>query len=205
MTLKIHGIARSRAFRALWVAEEAGVPYEHIPTDSKSGAKQPEFLALNPNGRIPAIEDGSFVLFESLAITLYLAKRYSSGKLYPVRLEDEARAWQWSLWGATEIETPLIEMVSNRVVLPPAERNESVAAVAEAKLPRPLAVLDAHLAKPPYLLGETFTVADLNIAALLYSAWYNKIDLSRWPRMTAWLDRCLTRPGAQRARKLREA
>lgn len=204
MTLKIHGIARSRAFRALWAAEEAGVPYENIPTDSKAGSKQPEFLALNPNGRIPAIEDGGFVLFESLAITLYLAKRYSAGTLYPSRLEDEARTWQWSLWGATEIETPLIEMVSNRVVLPPAERNESVAAAAEAKLPRPLAVLDAHLAKAPYLLGDAFTIADLNVASLLYAAWYRKIDLTRWPHVKAWLDRCLSRPGAERARKLRE-
>jgi glutathione S-transferase len=144
-------------------------------------------------------------LWESLAITLYIAKRYSPGALYPARLEDEARAWQWSLWGATEIETALIELVFNRVVLPPAERNEAIAVAAEAKLPRPLAVLDAHLAKTPYLLGDGFTIADLNVAALLYGAWYNKIDLSRWGHVKAWLDRCLVRPGALRARKLREA
>jgi glutathione S-transferase len=205
MTLKIHGIARSRTFRNLWAAEEAGVAYQHIPTDSKAGAKQPEFLALNPNGRIPAIEDGGFAMWESLAINLYIAKRYSAGVLYPTRIEDEARAWQWSLWGATEIEMPLIEMVLNRAVLPVEQRDEAIAAAAEAKLPRPLAVLDAHLAKTPCLLGDAFTVADLNVASLLYSAWYNKIDLSRWAHVKAWLDRCLVRPGAQRARKLREA
>jgi glutathione S-transferase len=204
MTLRIHGIARSRAFRNLWAAEEAGVAYEHIPIDSKAGAKQPGFLALNPNGRIPAIEDGGFAMWESLAINLYIAKRYSPGVLYPARLEDEAHAWQWSLWGATEIETPLIEMVSNRVVLPVEQRDEAIAAAAEAKLPRPLAVLDAHLANTPYILGGAFTIADLNVASLLYAAWYRKIDLARWPHVKGWLDRCLTRPGAERARKLRE-
>jgi len=205
MTLKIHGIPRSRTFRALWAAEEAGVRYEHIPTDFKEGAKQPGFLALNPNGRIPAIDDDGFIMWESLAINLYIAKRYGAGTLYPARLEDEARAWQWSFWGATEIETPLIELVSHRAALPAEKRDEAIAAAAEAKLPRPLAVLDAHLAKAPYLLGDAFSVADLNVAALLYTAWHYKIDLSRWPHVKAWLDGCLVRPGAQRARKLREA
>ena len=74
MTLKIHGIPRSRTFRTLWAAEEAGVAYQNIPTDSKAGAKQPEFLALNPNGRIPAIEDDGFALWESLAINLYIVR-----------------------------------------------------------------------------------------------------------------------------------
>jgi glutathione S-transferase len=205
MTLKIHGAPRSRTFRNLWAAEEAGIPYENFPVDSQKGSKQPGFLAINPNGRIPTIEDGDLVLFESLAINLYLAKRYAAGSLYPSRIEDEARAWQWTLWGATEIETPLIEMVSNRAALPPEKRDESIAAAAEAKLPRPLAVLDAHLARSPYLLGDAFTIADLNVSALLYSAWFNKIDLSRWPHIKAWLDRCLVRPAALRARKLRES
>ena len=205
MTLRIHGAPRSRTFRNLWAAEEAGVAYENIPVDFKEGSKAPAFLALNPNGRIPAIEDGAFVMWESLAIDLYIAKRYSPGKLYPGALEDEARTWQWTLWGATEIERPLIDLVSHRALLPAGERNESVAKTAEEKLPRPLDVLDAHLARSPYLLGEAFTIADLNVSALLYTAWFNKIDLSRWPHVKAWLDRCLTRPGAERARKLREA
>ena len=85
-TLRIYGIARTRAFRALWMAQELGLDYEHIQIEiGEAGARKPEFLAINPNGRLPAIDDGGFVLTESLAITLYLAKKYSSGKLYPSR------------------------------------------------------------------------------------------------------------------------
>src|SRR5258706_13818266 len=91
MTLEIHGIARSRTFRCLWAAEEAGVAYQHIPTHFNDDARQPAFLAINPNGRIPAIDDGGFVLWASLAIKLYLAKRYTIGKLYPARIHNQAR------------------------------------------------------------------------------------------------------------------
>ena len=205
MTLKIYGAPRSRTFRVLWAAEELGIAYEHIPTDFQDGSKKPEYLAINPNGRIPAIDDEGFRLFESLAITMYLAKKHAGAKLYPASIDAEACLWQWSLWGANEIEIPLVQWISNRYVLPPEKRNETIAAEAEAKLPRPLAVLDAHLAKREYMVGNAFTIADLNIASLLYTAWYNKGDLSRWPNVKAYLDRILTRPAALKARKLREA
>src|SRR5215472_5067764 len=82
MSLKIYGVARTRAFRALWIAEELGLSYEHVPIEiGEAGARKPEFLALNPNGRLPLIVDGDFVLTESLAITLYLAKKYAHGAL----------------------------------------------------------------------------------------------------------------------------
>src|SRR5262249_52407897 len=97
--LRIFGIARTRAFRALWIAKELGLDYEHVPIESGAmGARKAEYLAVNPNGRLPAIEDDGFVLWESLAITLYLAKKHSVGGLYPADLHDEAKCWQWSLW-----------------------------------------------------------------------------------------------------------
>jgi glutathione S-transferase len=84
----LYGIARTRAFRALWIAEELGLGYDHLPIEiGDAGARAPEFLAINPNGRLPFIDDGGFVMFESLAITLYLAKKHSAGKLYPGSLE----------------------------------------------------------------------------------------------------------------------
>jgi glutathione S-transferase len=103
--LRIYGIARTRAFRALWVAEELGLDYEHIPVEiGDAGARTPEFLAINPNGRLPVIDDDGFVLFESLAITLYLAKKHANGGLYPGTLAAEAKAWQWTLWAVTEVD-----------------------------------------------------------------------------------------------------
>lgn len=203
MALKIYGVPKSRAFRALWAAEELGIPYENIPVDFTEGVKKADFLAINPAGKIPAIDDGGFRLSESLAITTYLVKKHG-GPLAPKTPEDEARTLQWTLWGVSSIEQPLVDFVGNRYSLPPEKRNEGVAGAAESKLPRPLATLEDHLAGTPWLLGPEFTLADLNVAALLYAAWFWKADLSKWPHVKAWLDRCFARPGAQRARKLRE-
>jgi len=103
--LRIYGIARTRAFRVLWMAKELGLAYEHIPTEiGEAGARRSDYLAINPNGRLPAIDDNGFVLWESLAITLYLARKYSTGKLYPAAIEQEARAWQSSLWSVQEVD-----------------------------------------------------------------------------------------------------
>lgn len=204
MALTIYGIPRSRTFRVLWAAEELGLAYQNVPVDFTEGVKQPEYLRINPNGKVPAIDENGFVLTESLAINLYLAKRHGAASLYPAGAEDEARAWQWSFWGASEIEKPLVDFVFHRLVYPPEKRNETVAAEAEKKLPRPLGVLEAHLASRPYLLGGSFTIADLNVASILYTSWFNGMDYGPWPRIKDWLERCLTRPAALRARKLRE-
>ena len=85
MTLRIYGAPRSRTFRVMWAAEELGLPYENIPVDFAEGSKQPAFLAINPNGRIPAIDDEGFVLFESLAINMYLAKKHGGASSTPPR------------------------------------------------------------------------------------------------------------------------
>jgi glutathione S-transferase len=200
--LKIYGVARTRAFRALWIAEELDLAYDHAPIEiGEAGARKPEFLTLNPNGRLPLIVDGDFVLPESLAITLYLAKKYSHGALYPVALEDEARAWQWSFWAIAEVDRGVNIWSLHAVRLPPEERNVALRDEALAVLAAPFKVLDAALSKNPYLLGPDFTVADLNVAAVISRA--IDMDLSTWPHLKNWLLRCLERPAARRALALK--
>src|SRR5262245_39410304 len=106
--IKLYGIRQSRAARSLWCLEELGVPYEHVPIHFATDAKKPEFKAINPNGKVPALVDGDVTLFESMAINLYLVKKYDKAGLQPKSLEDEARAIQWSFWGMTEIEPSLL-------------------------------------------------------------------------------------------------
>ena len=200
--LRIYGIARTRAFRALWVAMELGIDYEHVPIEiGSAGARTAEFLAVNPNGRLPAIDDGGFVLWESLAITLYLAKKHSTGKLYPAALEGEAKAWQWSLWALNEVDRGVNIWSLHAVRLPPAEQDAAKRAEALKVIAEPFKVLDDALADRPYLLGEAFTVADLNVAAVISRA--IEMDLSKTPRLKAWLTRCLERPAAREALKLK--
>jgi glutathione S-transferase len=202
MTLRIYGVARTRAFRALWVAEELGIDYAHVPVEiGDAGARTPEFLALNPNGRLPVIVDDDFVLSESLAITLYLAKKYSAGVLYPVSLEAEARAWQWSFWAVGEVDRGVNIWSLHAVRLPEGERNAALRDEALKVLAAPFKVLDTALAAQPYLLGADFSVADLNVAAVISRA--ANMDLSAWRNLEAWLRRCLDRPAARRALALK--
>jgi glutathione S-transferase len=198
--LRIYGIARTRAFRALWIAEELGLDYQHVPIEiGAAGARQPDYLALNPNGRLPAIDDEGFVLWESLAITLYLAKQ--QGRFYPTTLQGEAKAWQWSLWAVQEVDRGVNIWSLHAVRLPPEDRDPQRLAEALGVLEPPLEVLDGALADRPYLLGDDFTVADLNVAAVISRA--IDMDLSGKPRLRDWLVRCLGRPAARTALALR--
>ena len=197
---RIYGIARTRAYRALWMAMELGLDYEHLPIEiGDAGARSPEFLAINPNGRLPVIVDDGFVLFESLAITLYLAKKH--GKLYPATLEGEAKAWQWSFWAIAEVDRGVNIWSLHAVRLPPAERNAALREEALKVIAAPFQVLDAALVKTPYLLGDDFTVADLNVAAVISRA--IDMDLSVTPHLKAWLTRCLERPAARATLELK--
>ena len=197
--IRIYGISGSRALRPLWTLEEIGVPYEHVKTHFVGDSKKPEYLAINPNGRVPALVDGNLTLFESMAIDLYLARKYG-GALYPKSQEDEARTWQWSFWGMTELEPHLIQMMLHEAMLPEAQRNPAVVKAAAEALARPLKVLDSALLGREHLLGGAFTIADLNVASVLGLSQLSGFDLSPWPDVKRWLDTCLARPAFARAR-----
>ena len=195
--LKIYGIPFSRAFRVLWMAEELGVEYEHIPTDFISDCKQPDYLAINPHGKIPAIDDDGVIVWESMACNLYLAKK-AGGPLAPSNLTEEAHATQWSFWVMTVIEPKVLEALLYGTGMMDHPQDASKAKAAIQEIAPAIKVLDDHLAKGSYLLGDTFTVADLNVAAVLSWAVLGNADLSAWPKVKAWLEGCMSRPAAQK-------
>lgn len=197
--IRIHGTAKSRAFRCLWAAGESGLPFEHL---DHPASRSPEFLRLNPSGKIPAMEDGALILFESLAINLHIAAK-AGAPLWPVG-DDASRALQWTLWAATEAEPHVLAWGSNTYARPPEERDAAAAGKAIAALTPRLDVLEGALGGRAFLLGEGFSIADCNLAGVLYATWRHGFDLSAHPRTRAWLERCLTRPAAAAARALRE-
>ncbi len=198
--LKIFGIAKSRTFRTLWAAKELELDYEHVPIDvSNSADKSAAFLAINPNGRIPAIQDGELVLCESMAINLYLANKHKG--LMPDSLEDQARVTQWSFWAVTELEPGLLTILHNRAQNPDDKQGLIEADEVEKQLAPALAVLDKALEKTGYLVTDVFTVADLNVASVMSWAKATKVDLSAVPNVADWLSRCLGRPASREARK----
>jgi len=198
--LKIHGVARSRAFRCIWAAEEAGLPYEVVPVGFGPTMKE-AVAAVNPNGKIPALQDGTLTLFESLAINLHIAGK--AGVPFMPTGDDASRTMQWTLWAATEAEPAAMQWAYNTYILPAEQRSAAEAAKGAAALAARLAVLEGAIAGP-YLLGKHFTVADCNLAGVLYGAWMNGFDMAATPRVKAWLDACFDRPAALRARAQRE-
>jgi len=197
--MKLYGISGSRALRSIWAAEEVGADYELVKTHFMGDSKKPDYLALNPNGRVPTLVDGDLVLFESMAINLYLAEKYG-GDLYPATEKDRALATQWSFWGMTEIEPHVMDILINRIMLPEEQRDTARADAAEKGLARPLAVLEAQLSKQQHLLGDAFSIADLNVASVLSMAAMVRFDLSGYAAVQAWLAKCTSRPSMERAR-----
>ncbi len=194
--LTLYGAMASRAHRVVWMLKELGLHFEHVPTSFLNGStREPKFLALNPNGRVPVLNDSGFVLVESMAINLYLAKKYGSS-MAPANLTEDALATQWSFWVVTEVEKPLLFASANRKLFAQEQRDEEQASMAIAKLDRPFKVLDAHLAIHKYLLGSRFTVADLNVATVMDLAPQCGIALDAWPHVKAWHETCLNRPAA---------
>jgi glutathione S-transferase len=195
---KLYGISGSRALRAIWGMEEVGIDYEHVPVSYGADSKAGDYLSVNPNGRIPALIDGDLQLFESMAINLYLTKRYG-GALYPANAADEARAFQWSVWAISEIEPLQMQIVIQKLFTPEDRRNPKVTEGATKSLQRPLKVLDAALSGGGWLAGEAFSVADLNVAAVMHLMKMIDFSYAEHANVQRWADACYARPALARA------
>ena len=200
--LRLYGSARSRGLRVLWMLGELGLAYDHkdwLPRSPET--RTPEYLALNGNGRVPTIDDDGFILSESMAINLYLAKKHKS-PLYPSDPKHEALAIQWSLWETDRLDRQLVNYVRHSSELPAAERKAAVAEEMWKEIVPSFDVLEAALKKSEWLAGPAFSVGDLNVASALYRAL--SLDTAKWPKTQAWLNKCWDRPAAKKARAMRE-
>lgn len=201
----LYGVYRSRASRPLWLLFECGAAFDHVPVIQAyrlPGAampgvtlatNSPDFLAVNPQGQIPALTDGDLVLTESLGIVLYLARAYG-GALGPANDAETALMEQWALWAATAVETPALEIL----MAPQGEMGEATLAVSAEKLRRPLARLEKHLTGQDHMLPRGFTAADIVVAECLRYAQSHPTLLAEFPQANAWLERCQARPAFQK-------
>jgi glutathione S-transferase len=199
MALTIYGSPRSRTMRTLWAAAELGLSYTHVPVAWDDPAlKEQAFLSLNPAGTIPTIVDGDFALGESLAVNLYLAKTYGgvgATPLYPQDRRAEAETWRWTLWAQGQLE-PWVQRDARSEALRTSAADALATLVASA-----LATLERSLSDRAWLVGDHFTVADLNVAAVLSPSRAGCLDLARFPHTVAWLARCYDRPAARDTRR----
>jgi glutathione S-transferase len=206
MTLKIYGVLRSRTSRTVWLAGELGLAFQHIPVmqayrladpaapEAPFNTASAAFRAVNPNGHIPTIDDDGFVLHESLAINLYLAKKHG-GPLAPGDLREDGLTAMWAFWAATECEPHTLQIMNHRAGRPVADRDPALAEAAIASLRLPFRVLDAALQDGGgYLVGRRFTVADLNTAEIFRYAQPAPELFADCPHVGRWLAACQARP-----------
>ena len=209
MALKIYGTAASRAARPLWVAQELGLAYEHVALPYLGGAtRTPEFLKVNPNGRIPVIDDDGVLVWESMACTMYLAERFSGadGESLAARSNAErAEILRWTFWVVTECEKDALLFLMHAMVMPAERRKPQVAEESLRHLASPLRILNQHVQDRPYLAGERFTVADICVASVI--TWVQGASglMAQCPQLHDWLQRCLARPSYQQVRLMAES
>lgn len=204
MTLKIIGSPYSRAVRTLWMAKELGIPYDN--TEVKPGAegsRTPEHMKINPNGHVPVIDDDGLILWESLAINLYLARKHG-GPLSPASIAEEGQMLQWTLWAVWELEPHAQAVMGHARMLPEDQRDPAVLAKARATVAAALGVLNGALVKGGgHLVGNRFTVADLNVVACLYFLRFTLDIVDQFPAVRAYYDAVRARPHAKAAFALR--
>jgi len=200
--MKFYGSSKSRAARSLWALEEVGAKYEH-DTMPNTQAKNADHLKRNPNGHIPVLEDDGHYIWESMAINLYVAEKYGKNGLWPADVFGHAAAYQWSFFGMTECEPHLLAMLMHKMLLPADQRDEKAVQKASDAIKAPFKVLDDALQGREYLLGNTFTIADLNVASVLAWAPMMRLDLSATPTAAAWLQKCLGREANAKVRGMK--
>ena len=181
--------------------EELGAPYELVRLDPEKGDnKTPEYLAINPTGKVPSLVDGDVTMFESAAIVAYLGDKFGERRLAPpVGSPDRAAYYQWLFFGMTTLEQPVSLYAKHSSSLPPQKRVADVAGDAKAGVERALAPLDKALAARDWLLGA-FSAADIVVGATVLWASGLKL-LEGHPALLAYAKRLKERPAFQRSRK----
>jgi glutathione S-transferase len=214
MSLTIYGIPASRAVRPLWAATELGLDFRHVDLPYRGGGtRTPEFLAINPNGHVPALVDarpeGDVVLWESMACALYIARHHGTADgvgITPATPREDAEALRWSFWAVNETEADALTVLMHLLAMPEERRKPELAAAAERRLAVPLRVIEQHLqqqqaARQAFLAAARFTVADLCVASVLNWARPSRTLMAANPLTHEWIVRCMARPAYLQVRE----
>ncbi len=201
--MKLYGYPPTRSTRVLWTLRELDVGFEFINVDPGKGQHRgPEFLAVNPAGKLPALVDGDFVVAESVAIVLYLAEKYPEKGLLPTGLRARAEFHRWLLFTVTELEQPLWRIARHTVVYPPERRLAAEVPIARQDFLDMAAVLEKRMDGRQFLVGDDVTVADFVAAYTLDMATVARARdgeaklLDDLPRLRGYLERMYSRPKA---------
>ena len=188
--------APTRVLRVHWLLNALGLEYEEIPVNLMTGEHlKPEFLKINPAGKVPVLVDGDTVITESSAIQLYLAEKFPQAGLIPQSLKERGEMYQWIFFLVTDIEAPLWRIARNTAIYPEGERQPEDVKIAARECQAMLAILEQHMQGRQHLVGEQISVADMNAAYTL--DWANEAKmLGDCPTLQTYLKRLYARPEA---------
>lgn len=193
--IKIYGPKQSSGFRSYWLLEELGMAYEQVPVSFQAGENKSEaYVKLNPNGKVPTLVDGSFVLWESMAINSYLLEKAGSD-LGGKSMEERALVMQWSLWAAIHLYgslEPLVMQVWRKT--PDNDETKN----GRESLPRWLTILNDHLAGKEYMVGDRFSAADIHVYSSVMGVKFVNYGISGYPHIVTWMSRLESRPAMQK-------
>jgi glutathione S-transferase len=205
MAIRFYSWPQSSGYGAHWALEELGLAYEYVRLDrAKSEHRSAEYLAINPNGKIPALVDGEERYFESLAILLRLAERYGATKgLWPAGGNQRAEALSWTTWSTTELVPFMLQYIYHGLDAPmsfdPPDRSKAAAEYSLANSIWHFDMLENRLRDRQFVMGAAFSLVDIPIAAALGFGIALGVPLGQRPAVRGWLDRCSARPAHARA------
>jgi glutathione S-transferase len=197
MSLIFYNSPMSTATLTELVIAELGVPCERVQLDIKKGdTKKPDFLKLNPNGKVPVIVHDGTVIWESAAITLYLGETFGvEKKLYPPAGAKRAEAMKWVVWTNVTLGDALGRWARNtQKWIPEEQHNAKSGEAALAEVKECLGILDGALEGKQFVLGADYSIVDTHVNSLVDWARHMKADFSRFPRLNAWSELCTARP-----------
>lgn len=194
--MRLYEFGPTRSIRARWALQELGLEFEPVTVNLKAGEhRRPEFLKLNPAGKLPVLVDDGMVLTESVAIVLYLADTYGGDRLLPEDSQSRAQVTRWLMFAATELEQPLWRIARHTMLYPEPDRLSAEIPIAERDFCDMAVVLDTHMAGRAFVVGEDFTAADIVVAYTL--DWGNEAGLlERFPQLRMYMEQMYDRPAA---------
>jgi glutathione S-transferase len=194
--MKLYGFGPTRSLRALWGLKELDTDFEFIPINLLAGEhKHPDFLRLNPAGKVPVLVDGDIVIPESAAIVLYLADKYREKRLLPASVQERTQVYRWVMFAVTELEQPLWRISKHTALYPEDKRLPADIVLAKEEFLAMAAILDSHLEGRRFIVGDSVTVADCVTAYLV--DWANEFHLiDDFGQLQAYLQRMYARPKA---------
>ena len=194
--ITVHGRATSSNVQiVMWAVGELGLAHKRLDVGgSFGGTNTPKYLAMNPNGLVPTIQDGNVTMFESAAILRYLGAKYGNELFWPKDAGRRAVLDQWAEWGRTTLTPPMGQIFGQLIRTREAERNAAAVANLETQLKRLAGIADRRIGEGPYLAGEDFTFADIPFGHLLYRYFTMHFGKTETPHLAAYYERLTKRP-----------